>query len=57
MLLRMCLPIIVPAIRSEVKARNVLGDYFGTLVIRSSLMALRLGRKPCRVIAGSKASH
>lgn len=57
MLLRMCLPIIVPAIRSEVKARNVLGDYFGTPVIRSSLMALRLGRKPCRVIAGSKASH
>ena len=46
MLLRMCLPIIVSAIRSEVKASNVLGDYFGTPVIRSSLMALRLGRKP-----------
>ncbi|WP_137675876.1 hypothetical protein [Bifidobacterium moukalabense] len=29
MLLRMCLPIIVPAIRSEVKARNVLSDNFG----------------------------
>ncbi len=60
MLLRMCRPIIVPAIRSEVKARAmcwVTTLVSVTLVIRSSLIALRLGRKPCRVIAGSKASR